>query len=236
LVRSESPAGVLRLQFLHNTPETDLPLRLGRGLSTSFPDWSVDLDLYEVLDTALPSPAPGAGILYQASLPLPLDQASFLPPALSSPFWLRGEEGGDPAHSALLVDFRIETTEETFVTDSTVPAPVAEGSAGTLWIPEPAIAFVPADPAPAPRVFPNPFARAATVVVHLPSAGPVILRIHDPQGRRVRTLHAGDESAGRREYAFDGTDDRGRRLPAGAYYLVLEQPGSRSVTRLVRLP
>jgi flagellar basal-body rod modification protein FlgD len=66
-------------------------------------------------------------------------------------------------------------------------------------------------------------------VVDLGADGPAILRaqlpadatvsatVHDASGRAVRTLPLGSRAAGALEVAWDGLDDRGSRVPAGAY-------------------
>ena len=42
-----------------------------------------------------------------------------------------------------------------------------------------------------------------------------------------------DLPSGRHEWDWDGTDDRGRVVPAGVYFVVLEAGGRRSVARAV---
>ena len=51
-------------------------------------------------------------------------------------------------------------------------------------------------------------------------------------GARIRALLVGERRAGPHEVAWDGRDDRGRRVAAGAYFLRL-RAGEASVTRKV---
>jgi FlgD Ig-like domain len=90
------------------------------------------------------------------------------------------------------------------------------------------------------RLEPNPWRGAAHVVLRLGTAGgtPVAARatLHDIAGRRVRTLASGTLPRGVTSIAWDGRDDRGAILGAGAYFLRLESPLGNVVTRVVRLP
>jgi flagellar hook assembly protein FlgD len=58
----------------------------------------------------------------------------------------------------------------------------------------------------------------------------VRLRILDVAGRTVRTLVDGSIAAGSHEWTWDGTDARGRPLPAGVYFQRIETR-SRSFSR-----
>jgi flagellar hook assembly protein FlgD len=50
----------------------------------------------------------------------------------------------------------------------------------------------------------------------------VQISIYDVTGRMVRRLVAGDRSVGTHHAVWDGRDDRGHRLPSGAYYVRLK--------------
>jgi hypothetical protein len=78
--------------------------------------------------------------------------------------------------------------------------------------------------------YPNPFHGSAstTVAFSLQRAAPEVrLAVYDLRGRRVRTLLARDLPAGSFMSEWDGRDDAGRALPAGAYMLVLDALGQR---------
>jgi hypothetical protein len=83
---------------------------------------------------------------------------------------------------------------------------------------------------------PNPLGRSTTIGYELASAGPVALTVHDVSGRLVRRIEAGLRSAGAHAVTWNGTDDRGRAMPAGVYFVRFNANGetaSRRVT-LVR--
>lgn len=78
---------------------------------------------------------------------------------------------------------------------------------------------------------PNPFIVATNVRVTLSGAARVLVSIHDPAGRRVRTLLAGDLPGGVHTFAWDGRDDAGVPVPAGVYFST-----ARSGNRTVAVP
>ena len=65
---------------------------------------------------------------------------------------------------------------------------------------------------------PNPFNPATTISYELDQAGPVDLQIFDLAGRLVRTLHSGNETAGRHEKIWLGRDRMGRSVATGVYF------------------
>jgi flagellar hook assembly protein FlgD len=97
-----------------------------------------------------------------------------------------------------------------------------------------------AAPAAAPRAaviagsHPNPFNPATTIVIELPQAAAVTLRVHDAAGRLVRTLASAEaREAGRYEIAWNGRDEAGRAVPAGVYLARLRAGSDRDTARLV---
>ena len=82
---------------------------------------------------------------------------------------------------------------------------------------------------------PNPFQVESRIAYDLVGVSPVRLDIRDLHGRRVRTLEARSMDAGRHVSIWDGRDDRGRPVPEGVYFSVLEAGGVRVSERLVRL-
>jgi hypothetical protein len=79
-----------------------------------------------------------------------------------------------------------------------------------------------------PRVFasptswPNPFRSGTSIHFALPLQGDVALCIYDSSGRSVRRLIHRREGPGAKVVLWDGRDDRGNALPAGAYFLRFE--------------
>jgi len=60
--------------------------------------------------------------------------------------------------------------------------------------------------------------KAVPLAYRLPaSASTVALQVRDASGTAVRTISLGPTGAGPHQAVFDGLDDQGRRLPAGAY-------------------
>ena len=80
---------------------------------------------------------------------------------------------------------------------------------------------------------PNPAFGEARLAFTLPHAGRVRLTIYDLTGARVRTLHDGVAPAGLTTAAWDGRDERGRGVRAGAYFYRLEFEGQSLARRLV---
>jgi hypothetical protein len=84
------------------------------------------------------------------------------------------------------------------------------------------------------EVFPNPFASVATISVSLNDvdfASDVSVQIFDVMGRLVATLTPPD--AERFTLSWEGTDDSGRKLPAGAYFIVLSAPNGTKTVKVV---
>jgi photosystem II stability/assembly factor-like uncharacterized protein len=82
---------------------------------------------------------------------------------------------------------------------------------------------------------PNPFNPQTTLRYVLAEAGPVILEIFDTRGRRVRTLVDGQRAAGAHEVQWQGRDERGRELPSGVYFAVVQSSNGRQSQKLVLL-
>lgn len=78
----------------------------------------------------------------------------------------------------------------------------------------------------------NPLTGARRLRWTLERAGDVRLDIVDVTGRRVRQLAAGMYGAGTHEFTWDGRDDDGRTLRAGAYFVVGRVGSERTSARL----
>jgi FlgD Ig-like domain len=84
-------------------------------------------------------------------------------------------------------------------------------------------------------ITPNPTAGGAMMRFGLPRDGEISLAIYDAQGRRVRTLLSGMQSAGWIEARWDGRDESGSRAASGLYFVKLEGAGRTLSQRFVRL-
>jgi len=82
--------------------------------------------------------------------------------------------------------------------------------------------------------YPNPARGGSTSILYrVPFGGRVALDVYDASGRRVRSLAAGDFAEGVRSAAWDGRDDAGRDVAAGAYWLRLASPSGFAATERV---
>jgi len=95
---------------------------------------------------------------------------------------------------------------------------------------------VPEAAAPRLRAWPNPFNPRVHVVFTLPRAETIRAAIHDPAGRRVRTLHVGRLEQGEQHLTWDGLDQAGNRAPAGVYLVRVQGGGWRSGVKVVLAP
>lgn len=82
---------------------------------------------------------------------------------------------------------------------------------------------------------PNPSRGATRLAFSLPRASAVRVEIRDVAARRVRTLDAGEFTAGAHEILWDGRDDDGRALPSGVYFVRLRAGERVALGRLVRM-
>jgi len=69
--------------------------------------------------------------------------------------------------------------------------------------------------------YPNPFRHETMVTYALPEPGSVRMMIYNIQGQLVRTLVKESQEAGNKQVRWDGTDDAGRALGSGVYFLRL---------------
>ena len=115
--------------------------------------------------------------------------------------------------------------------------PYHGGSAqGTAWILLSLVAFIGASAGSASQaVTKSSFhpGRPETSVSHeLAQYGPVELTVHDVSGRLVRRLESGPRQRGIHAARWDGTDGRGRAVPAGVYFVRYSAGGTVSTGRL----
>lgn len=97
----------------------------------------------------------------------------------------------------------------------------------------------PGDQTPASRFalaqnHPNPFNPSTRIAFSLAAPEPVSLKVFDMDGRLVRTLVEGVQTAGDHETFWDGTDASGRRVASGTYLYRL-QTAARVLSRTMVL-
>lgn len=66
---------------------------------------------------------------------------------------------------------------------------------------------------------PNPFTDMTRIGFDLPASGDVKITVYDAAGRLVADIGEIHYAAGRHEVSWDGTDNSGRKVPGGIYYL-----------------
>ena len=79
---------------------------------------------------------------------------------------------------------------------------------------------------------PNPFRSEIGLAFSAPG-GRVTARVYDVAGRKVHTLLDRVVGAGEREIRWDGTDDRGRRVASGVYFIRVETSREGGTLRVV---
>ncbi len=79
----------------------------------------------------------------------------------------------------------------------------------------------------------NPVAGEARFRLGLPAAGPARLEILDVAGRLVATPAQGEFKAGEHSIRWNGRDRRGKPVPSGVYFAVLERSGEHRAVRVV---
>jgi len=79
---------------------------------------------------------------------------------------------------------------------------------------------------------PNPFNPETAVNFTLKNAGPVTVRIYSLEGRLVKTLVNEVAAAGSHEVRWNGTDNTGRAVPSGMYFVKTEAGADKAVVKL----
>jgi hypothetical protein len=82
--------------------------------------------------------------------------------------------------------------------------------------------------------YPNPFNPSTTFTYDVPEVSDVTIRVYSLLGKEVRTLYSKQQMPGRYTEVWDGTDNSGRKLASGVYFLRM-QAGSFSKLRKMTL-
>jgi hypothetical protein len=85
------------------------------------------------------------------------------------------------------------------------------------------------------RAMPTPFRSATRFEFGLARAGSVSLAVYGVDGRRIRTLAAGERAAGVYHVTWDGHDDDGRAVAAGLYFVRFTTPDVQTTRTVVML-
>jgi FlgD Ig-like domain len=85
------------------------------------------------------------------------------------------------------------------------------------------------------RAYPNPFNPAVRISYALAVRSRVSVELYDVSGRRVTTLASGIEPVGQRVLEWNGTDDAGRSVSSGVYFVRVRAGGATETVKLVLL-
>lgn len=85
------------------------------------------------------------------------------------------------------------------------------------------------------HVYPSVSAKGITINCAPLTAAHLELRIYDAAGRCVKTLYRGKSPAGDLDFEWRGSDDMGRNVPAGVYFVRLDADAQRQVVKAVLL-
>jgi len=72
--------------------------------------------------------------------------------------------------------------------------------------------------------YPNPFNASTMIEYGLPRNSELNISIFDIRGRFVKEMHSGHQQAGYHTIQWDGTNDHGRGVASGLYFIVLNTP------------
>ena len=117
--------------------------------------------------------------------------------------WFSNIFANDPTGNE--IHFKVDTTSLKCVTPVVTKAPKAAPDGFALM-----------------QCYPNPFNPTTTIEYHLPQMADVSLTVFDVQGRSVRSLFKGANSAGYHSVGWDGRDEAGQLVASGIYFYQLE--------------
>ena len=82
--------------------------------------------------------------------------------------------------------------------------------------------------------YPNPFNPMTTFTYDVPEVSDVTIKVYSLLGKEVRTIYSKQQMPGRYTQTWDGTDNTGRKLASGVYFLRM-QAGSFSILHKMTL-
>ncbi len=86
------------------------------------------------------------------------------------------------------------------------------------------------------RISPDPFGSMTVLHYNTIGSGPLAVEVYDAGGRKVRTLARSAPAAGEELlFVWNGRDDQGRAVPAGAYFATIQEGANRAERRMVVL-
>jgi len=79
-------------------------------------------------------------------------------------------------------------------------------------------------------IYPNPFNPSTSIAYGLAQSAEVSFSIYNSRGQLVRQIPMGNMNSGKHSFVWNGTDDSGRALPTGVYFIRM-QAGSESFSK-----
>jgi len=80
---------------------------------------------------------------------------------------------------------------------------------------------------------PNPFTNNIKICFSTPTRGEISIKAYDATGRTVATVFEGDVEQGTHEVNWHATDDNGRRLSPGVYFLKPDYESGRATKKVI---
>jgi len=84
-------------------------------------------------------------------------------------------------------------------------------------------------------VYPNPFNSVTTITLNDMRGGDIEIRIYDMQGRLIKELQAPNFQGGDKKAVWDATDNSGRRVSSGIYFVRVETPQTVKINKFLYL-
>jgi hypothetical protein len=81
--------------------------------------------------------------------------------------------------------------------------------------------------------YPNPAIGNTTIKYAIPEKTNISLKIYDISGRVVKTLASGVKEPAYYKVKWNGVDDRGRKVPAGVYFVRFDSKEYRQTRKLI---
>lgn len=82
-------------------------------------------------------------------------------------------------------------------------------------------------------LYPNPFNPQTTIAFGMEKAGNVEIAIFNIKGQKVRNLASNMKSSGKHQITWNGTDDNGRALSSGLYFVTLKSDREQLSRKLI---
>ena len=83
--------------------------------------------------------------------------------------------------------------------------------------------------------YPNPFNEQTMIAYQLAKAGRIEISIYNILGQKVRQVYSGIQSAGRKQWLWDGRDQNGQPLGSGVYFLQMQGPDLTAQRKMIYL-